>query len=234
MKRIMFTAFILSFIITGHSRTTANQKDVQRNNETSQSHVPEPEPETTNLSVAPSNTKQNKQVALDPIITQAINFSNAIGDWFEDLFDKKQNMSLNAHVNELEKIIDAMQAAIIAPLVTEKDHDVTLLAAYNLTSTLYARAEKTFKTLNDHKSNPGFMKVSNALKKIDKKFSSDQERAKLKKAFKNLTAQLGKSDAVLCKKVTKLELVVAENSTRTKQKGWWTLAWGLRHRLQCE
>ncbi len=234
MKRIILTGFILSFILIGHARTAENQKITQEDNEPVQLTVSELEPETTTLFVAPSTTeKESEKLPLDPIITQTINFSNIIGDWFENLFDKKQNMSFNAHVNKLEKIINAMQAAIVTPLVPVKDCDPATLAAYNLTSTLYMRAKKTYGALNDNKDNATFFKVSNALKKIDKKFSSDQERAKLKKAFKDLT-KLTKSDAKLCKKVTTLELVVAENSARTKQKGWWTLAWGLRHRLQCE
>jgi len=221
MKHISLTVFIFNFIIMSNVHATENETIAQ-------------ESETTSLSIASSNTENStKQIALDPIITHAIKFSNAIGDWFEDLFDKKQHMSLNAHVNELEKIINTMYATIVTPLATEKNRNEITIAMYNLTSTLYERAEKTYSILNKHRNNTSFFKLINALKKIDKHFLSEQQTTKLKKAFKELHTQLIKSDSALCNKISKLELVVAENSTRTKQKGMWALGWGLRHRLQC-
>lgn len=188
----------------------------------------------SHVSAEKSGTEEKMEsLALDPIITQAIYFSNVIGDWFDKLFDKKQNMSFSTHVNDFKKIINSMQIAIIKPLATEKDRDAVALAAYNLTSLLYARAKKTYDVLDENRSNPGFIKISKALKEIDKTFMSEQERVKLRTAFQELIAQSIKKNSALCKKITELESVVTENSARTKQKGWWTLAWGLRHRLQC-
>lgn len=186
---------------------------------------------TTVVAAAPES-EQSESVDLDPIITQAINFSNAIGDWFDDLFDKKQNMSFNTHVNALKKIVNKMQLAIIKPLVIQKDHDVVALAAYNLTSILYARALKTYEVLDANRKNAGFMKIANALKKVEKVFKSEQEKTKLKKAFADLIERVDTTDPELSKKISTLEAVVAENSVRTKKKGWWKLMWGLRHRLQ--
>lgn len=215
MKQAFLTLFILNLGTINIAHATENQTNV---------------PAEATHALSTEDTPQ--ELAIDPILTQAINFSNAVGDWFEDLFDKKQHMSLNTHVNKLEKIINAMHTAIVAPLETEKNRNDVTLAAYNLTSTLYARAEKTYSILNKHRNNTSFFTIINALKKIDKHFMSDQEKTKLKKAFKELHAKL-KSDQILYKKITKLETVVAENSTRTKQKGMWALGWGLRHRLQC-
>ena len=86
--------------------------------------------------------------------------------------------------------------------------------------------------LIEHRNDPGFFKITGALRKIDNTFMSKTEKTKLKDAFKDLIAQLN-SDQPLCKKITQLELVVAENSSRTRQKGMWALGLGLRHRLQC-
>lgn len=216
MKHTSLTMFLLNLIIVGTIHATENQNSAQESEILDISHTED----------------VTKELAIDPFITQAIKFSNAIGDWFEDLFDKKQHMSFNTHVNKLEKIINDMHTTIVAPLATEKNRNSTTMATYNLTSTLYARAEKTYKILNKHRNNTSFFTIINALKKIDKHFLSDQEKTKLKKTFKELHAQC-KADPVLSKKITKLETTVVENSTRTKQKGMWALGWGLRHRLQC-
>jgi hypothetical protein len=216
MKQTSLTIFILNLVLIGSIHATENQNSAQESEIIHTSHTED----------------VIKELAIDPILTQAIKFSNAVGDWFEDLFDKKQHMSFNAHVNKLEKIITGMHATLVAPLANEKNGNDITLATYNLTSTLYARAEKTYSILNKNRNNTSFFKLINALKKIDKHFMSEQEKTKLKKAFKELHAQLN-FDQALCKKITKLETVVAENSTRTKQKGMWALGWGLRHRLQC-
>lgn len=227
MKHLSIIAFTLNFVLIFSTHHTQAQADTQEATEQSQPNTTEQEQETSDA--------QQKLItsAIDPVITQAINFSNAIGDWFEALFDKKQHMSFNTHVDSLDKIVKSMQTAIIKPLVPEKNRDAIALAAYNLTSILYARASTTYDVLNAHRNNAGFWKISDALKKVDKKFRSEQEKTKLKTAFKDLIAQLIKIDAALCKKITQLEVTVAENSTRTKKKGMWALGWGLRHRLQC-
>lgn len=228
MKYLSIIAFTLNFVLIFGVHHVHAQTDVQEGTEQSQLNAVEQGSETVTAAEEKIAT-----IELDPIITQAINFSNAIGDWFEALFDKKQHMSFNTHVDSLDKIVKSMHIAIIKPLTAEKKRDAIALAAYNLTSILYARATTTYDVLNAHRNNAGFWKISDALKKVDKKFRSEQERTKLKTAFKELIAQLTKSDAELCKKITQLEVVVADNSTRTKKKGMWALGWGLRHRLQC-
>jgi len=231
MKYVLLAACIVPCVMIGSAHATQDQMGEQGSGKQSQSNVFVQESQAIDVSLRTGEKLEN--LSLDPIFTQAIYFSNAIGEWFEDLFDKKQNMSFNAHVNDLGKLLKAMQAAIVKPLVTEKNSDAIVSAAYNVTSILYARAEKTYSVLNEHRSSTSIIKIGNALKKIDKNFMSDQEKTRLHRAFKDLASLLIKSDAALCQKITKLESVVAENSTRTKQKGWWTLAWGLRHRLQC-
>ncbi len=221
-------AFTLNCVLIFGAHAEQDHVVVPENSEQSQVNTTENQPET----VAQTEEKL-PTIELDPIITQAINFSNAIGDWFESLFDKKQHMSFNTHVNSLEKIVKEMHIVIVKPLATEKNRDAIALAAYNLTSILYARASTTYDVLNAHRSSPGFWKISGALKKVDKKFRSEQEKTRLKAAFQELIAQLITFDSTLCKKITQLELVVAENSTRTKKKGMWALGLGLRHRLNC-
>ena len=226
MKYVISIAFILNFaLIFGTNLTQA--QIIEGGSVRIDSNSPKKESEIT------SAEQQSTTIPLDPVITQAINFSNAIGDWFEDLFDRKKNMSFNTHVNKLEKIVKEMRIALVKPLEAKKNNDVITLAAYNLTSILYARASTTYDTLNAHRNNAGFWKITGALKKVDKTFRSDQERIKLENAFKDLIAKLMKSDATLCKKITQLELAVAENSTRTKKKGMFALGLGLHHRLNC-
>ena len=132
MKKLTLTLFILNLIVS----TTIHATGVR---------IISQSPEKT----PPSSTEQTEEeISLDPIITQAINFSNAVGDWFEDLFDKKQHMSFNTHVNKLGKIITAMHVHIIKPFETQKNKDAIATVAYNLTSILYARAKKTYDALD--------------------------------------------------------------------------------------
>jgi hypothetical protein len=226
MKYLILAVFVLT--MSAHYLCAEEIENVE------QSELQNQAPDFEKDASLKTDQSNEENVDLDVIITQAINFSDAIGDWFDDLFDKKQNMTFAAHIDSLATIIDNMKAAIVTPLIADKNNNLIALAAYNLTALLYSRAKETYEVLNNNRGSTSVIKIGNALKKVEKKFKSEQEKNKLKNSFKELNALLVEFNPALSKKVKQLELVVADNSTRTKKKGWWTLMWGLRHRLKAK